>query len=122
MLVQAANLLVAIEAQYIPQKLLRNLTVAAMKGSKHLALLGMVPDNSSGMHLAVILRQHFLLCQALVRVVLGSCDRDNFRDVCVGTHWCDVMSEIYLCCCRYSSSQRMFEGLRGDACSCSCSR
>lgn len=47
-LLQAANLLVAIEAQHIPQKLLRNLTVAAMKAVKHLALIAMISNSSSG--------------------------------------------------------------------------
>lgn len=58
MLIQAANLLVTIDAHHIPQKLLHNLTVAAMKAAKHLALIGMMYINSSGVYLSVLLIQH----------------------------------------------------------------
>lgn len=53
-LLQAANLLVAVDTQLIPHKLLRNLTVAAMKAAMHRALLGMLPEGTFRMSPAVI--------------------------------------------------------------------
>lgn len=84
-LLDAAKLLGDIDEQQIPQKLLRNLTVAAMKMSKHRALISMAPEDNNCAHLAMTLH----VAKSMIRRPTWFPRLSNNIPKCLDKQWYD---------------------------------